>query len=180
MWTILAGTAYPLTLLSTVLMRIRADKEINALRTSMLKAVLIRNYSREVSVALDADNRNKGYMLGRLFAIYEQIQRVALGDNVNATIKDKFYGAASAQPRKVFAILDRGAANHLSKIGKQKPGYRVTFEKILGEIVGLMQPGDNPFPASLSAEDQALFGVGYYHQRSEFFKSKTQSEGTVQ
>lgn len=172
MRAILAGSSYPLTLLSTVLMRIRADKQINALRIGMLKAVLIRNFKREVPVAIDTDNRNKGYMLGRLFAAYEQIQRAALGDNVNATIKDKFYGAASAQPRKVFALLDRGAANHLSKVGKQKPGYKITLERLLGDIVGLMQPAEDPFPASLSAEEQALFGVGYYHQRSEFFKSK--------
>jgi CRISPR-associated protein Csd1 len=35
-----------------------------------------------------------------------------------------------------------------------------------------MSPDDDPFPVSLSAEEQALFGLGYYHQRSEFFKSK--------
>ena len=52
-----------------------------------------------------------GYLLGRLFAVYEQIQTAALGRNVNATIKDKFYGAASAQPRKVFRMLDAGSAN---------------------------------------------------------------------
>lgn len=33
-----------------------------------------------------------------------------------------------------------------------------------------MSPADNPFPSSLSAEEQALFAVGYYHQRNEFFR----------
>lgn len=27
-----------------------------------------------------------------------------------------------------------------------------------------MDPGSSPFPASLAAEDQALFGLGHYHQ----------------
>jgi len=170
---ILAGTPYPLTLMSTVLMRLRADKTINALRAALLKAVLIRNYKKEVPVALDPENTNKGYLLGRLFAVYEQIQTAALGRNVNATIKDKFYGAASAQPRKVFALLESGSANHLSKVGKQKPGYKVTLEKTLGGIMDMMSPADDPFPASLSAEQQALFGLGYYHQHNAFFKSKT-------
>ena len=43
MRAILAGARYPQTLLSTVLMRLRADKDVNALRVAILKAVLIRN-----------------------------------------------------------------------------------------------------------------------------------------
>lgn len=123
-------------------------------------------------MALDIENKNKGYVLGRLFALYEQIQTAALGRNVNATIKDKFYGSASAQPRRVFALLDRGSAAHLSKVGKQSPGYKVALEKQVGEIMAMMSPSDDPFPASLTSDQQALFAVGYYHQRSEVFKSK--------
>ena len=169
---ILTGTRYPQTLLATVLMRVRADKGVSALRVQMLKAILIRNFNREVPVALDQENRNKGYVLGRLFAVYEQVQTAALGSKVNSTIKDKFYGSASAQPRKVFALLDKGSANHLSKVGKQSPGWKVNLERGIAAIMDMMQPSDDPFPASLSAEEQALFAVGYYHQRSEFFKSK--------
>jgi CRISPR-associated protein Csd1 len=184
MRAILTGTRYPLTLLSTVLMRIRADGEINALRVSILKALLNRNsvqFRGKTPVALDSENKNKGYLLGRLFAVYEQVQTAALGRNVNATIKDKFYGSASAQPRKVFALLDKGSATHLSKVGKQSVGHRVSLEKQIAEIMGVMSPSDDPFPASLSAEQQALFALGYYHQRSEFFKSKQtpESEGAA-
>ncbi len=172
MRAILAGARYPNTLLSTVLMRLRADKDINALRVAILKALLIRNYTRkDTPVALKPDYPNKGYQLGRLFAVYERIQSDALGGKVNSTIKDKFYGSASAQPRKVFALLEKGSANHLSKIGKQSPGRKVNLEKLVGEIMGAMDPAADPFPNALSSEDQALFGLGYYHQRNEFFKS---------
>jgi CRISPR-associated protein Csd1 len=172
MRSILMGTAYPQTLLSTVLMRIRADGEVSALRVAMLKALIIRNFKREAPVSLDPENTNKGYLLGRLFAAYEQAQTAALGAKVNATIKDKFYGAASAQPRKIFALLEKGSANHLSKVGKQAPGLRVVLERTVGSIMEKMSPGNEPFPASLSAQEQALFGLGYYHQRNAFFKSK--------
>ncbi|WP_370676834.1 type I-C CRISPR-associated protein Cas8c/Csd1 [Pleomorphomonas sp. PLEO] len=183
MRSILAGTPYPLTLLSNVLMRLRSDQDVNTLRVSMLKAIIVRNFSREdTPVALQPDYPNKGYRLGRLFAVYERIQTDALGGKVNATVKDKFYGAASAQPRKVFSLLERGSANHLSKLGKQSPGRKVNLEKLVGEIMGAMDPAADPFPASLSAEDQALFGLGYYHQRNDFFKSHkddTASEETA-
>jgi CRISPR-associated protein Csd1 len=176
MRSILTGTRYPMTLLATVLMRIRADGEVNAMRVSILRGLLIRNFGytqKEAPVAFDPENTNKGYLLGRLFAVYENIQRAALGDKVNATIKDKFYGAASAQPRKVFGLLDKGSANHLSKVGKQSSiGRKVNLERDVASIMVLMSPGENPFPTSFSAEEQALFGLGYYHQRSEFFRPR--------
>lgn len=171
MRAILTGAAYPLTLLSTTLMRIRSDGEVNALRAAILKSVLIRNFkSKEAPVALDPANTNKGYMLGRLFAVYEEVQRAALGGNVNATIKDKFYGAASATPQKVYRTLDAGSQNHFSKLRKASPGRAVNLEKLLTSITDLMDPGDDPIPASLNSAEQALFGLGYYHQRSDFFR----------
>lgn len=175
MRSILVGNPYPLTLLSTVLMRLRADKRVNAERISILKALLIRNFKREVPVALDPNNANKGYVLGRLFAAYEHVQTAALGQKVNATIKDKFYGAAAVQPRKIFWLLEKGSANHLSKVGKQAPGHRVFLERQIGAIMEKLTPEGDPFPASLSSEEQALFGLGYYHQRNEFFKSKKET-----
>ncbi|MEG9883524.1 MAG: type I-C CRISPR-associated protein Cas8c/Csd1 [Hyphomicrobiales bacterium] len=172
MRAILSGANYPLTLLSTILVRIRADGNINALRAGMLKALLRRNFAKkEVPVALNQKFDDKGYLLGRLFAAYEQAQSGALG-GVNATIKDRFYGAASAQPRKVFTVLDRGSAHHLSKLGKDKPGYKVNLEKLIEDIMGKMAPENDPFPAWLSPAEQAFFALGYYHQRKDFFSKK--------
>ncbi|CAM3358341.1 CRISPR-associated protein, Csd1 family [Paracoccus aminovorans] len=164
---ILTGTAYPLTLLSTVLMRMRADGEINALRCAMLKSVLIRNFHyKETPVALDPTSRDTGYVLGRLFAVYENIQRAALGKSVNATIRDKFYGSASATPARVFGSLAANAFNHLARIRKDKPAFAHYLQAELQEIANLLDVSKEPFPASLSQEAQAKFALGYYHQAS--------------
>lgn len=168
---ILAGTSYPLTLLSTVLMRTRADGHINALRIAILKSVLVRNFKSEVPVALDPANTDRGYVLGRLFALYEEVQRAALG-GINASIRDKFYGAASATPQKVFRTLDSGSANHFSKLRKSSPGRAVNLDKLLTSITDLMEPGADPIPVALSTSEQAMFGIGYYHQRSDFFRKQ--------
>ncbi len=170
MRAILSGTRYPQSLLAATLMRIRADGTVNALRVAMLKSVLKRNFSWEVPVALDPANTNRGYILGRLFAVYEEVQRAALGGSVNATIKDKFYGAASASPQKVFRTLDAGAQNHFTKLRKLSPGRAVNLEKLIGAITERMDPAADPIPATLNAAEQALFGIGYYHQRSDFFR----------
>jgi CRISPR-associated protein Csd1 len=173
MRAILAGTPYPLTLLSMLIMRLRADHDVNALRVAMLKSVLIRNFGmEETPVSLDLDCKEPGYLLGRLFATYEQVQSAALGPGVNATVKDKFYGAAAAQPRKVFTLLESGSANHLSKLGKTSPSYKVVLEKTIGAIMEMMSPGGDPFPAQLPEKQQALFGLGYYHQRNSFFRGR--------
>lgn len=169
---ILTGTHYPLTMLSALIMRLRADHDVNALRVGLMKSILIQNFRMEVPVALDPDCINKGYLLGRLFAVYEHIQTTALGHHVNSTIKDKFYGAASAQPRKVFRLLDSGSSNYLSRIGKHRMANRISLERAVGEIMDAMSPGDDPFPASLPEKEQALFSLGYYHQRNEFFRKR--------
>ncbi|MCZ0735973.1 type I-C CRISPR-associated protein Cas8c/Csd1 [Phreatobacter sp. AB_2022a] len=173
---ILTDTPYPMTLLSSLIMRLRADHDVNALRAAILKSVLIKNFNVEAPVSLDPACRDKGYLWGRLFAVFEQVQVAALGTGVNATIKDKFYGAASAQPRKVFRIIQSGSAYHLSKIGKQNPGRRINLEKLIAEIMEEMTPSDDPFPASLPDKSQALFALGYYHQRNAFFR-KTDKTG---
>jgi len=58
---ILTGAPYPLTLLSAVLMRLRADHDVNALRVSIVKAVLINNFKmkKEAPVALDQQRRSR-------------------------------------------------------------------------------------------------------------------------
>lgn len=176
MRAILTGGRYPLTLLSSVITRLRADHDVNALRVGILKSVLIRNFDVEAPVSLDLTCKDPGYLLGRLFAVYERAQEDALGRNVNATIKDKFYGAASAQPRKVFPYIDSNSINHLSKVGKQNPGRRVNLEKQIGAIMELMEPGADPYPASLPDRSQALFALGYYHQRNDFFRKPETAE----
>jgi CRISPR-associated protein Csd1 len=180
MRAILTGAPYPLTLLATVLMRLRADKDVNALRVAILKAVLLSR-GKEVPVSLDPENNDPGYLLGRLFATYENIQTAALGGRLNSTIRDKFYGAASATPRKVFSLVDRGAANHLAKLAKDKKGYAVVLERQIAAIMEHFDPSAHPFPAFLTAEQQSLFAVGYYHQkyhRTEAVAPEAPSEET--
>ena len=168
---ILTGTPYPLTLLTAVLMRLRADHDVNGLRAAILKSVLIRNFEMETPVALDLDNDDPGYLLGRLFATYEYAQRQALGGNVNATIRDQYYGTASATPRSVFPLLQRKTTHHLAKLRKEKPGLAVNLDRKIGEICELAD-GDAMFPSTLNPKRQALFAIGYYHQRNDFYRTR--------
>ena len=117
-------------------------------------------------MSLDVSNTNPGYRLGRLFAALERIQENA-NPGINATIRDRFYGAASSTPVAVFANLIRLSKHHLAKI--ENAGLRVNLEKLCGEIIGEIPAA---FPTHLPLADQGSFAIGYYHQRQDFFTKK--------
>jgi len=127
-------------------------------------------------VSLDPENRDPGYLLGRLFAAYEYAQTSALGAKVNATIRDQFYGTASATPRAVFPILQRKAMHHLSRLRKDKPGLATHLDRKIGEIFEASGP-EKLFVPTLNMERQALFAIGYYHQRNAFYTAKSTDAG---
>jgi len=168
---IFTGQAYPTSLLSQLLNRMRLDGVVSFTRVSLCKAVInrkIRLYpstnEQELPMSLDVEEKNVAYRMGRLFAVLEGIQKEALGDNLNATIRDRYWGAASATPALVFPMLMRNAMNHLSKIrkdtGKQKLAF--FFEKLIGDIEKDMP---TVWPKNINLEDQGRFAIGYYHQR---------------
>lgn len=169
---ILTGRRYPRHLLTHMIMRMRADGHLSSLRVALCKAILVRDQrlgsikDKEIPVSLDIDNRDPGYVLGRLFATLESVQRAALGGKVNATIRDRYYGAASATPASVLPVLLRNAQSHFSKVRKEKPGLAVNLEKQTGAIMELL-PAE--FPKTLGLEEQGRFAIGYYHQRNEIF-----------
>ena len=174
MRSILNGTPYPATLLQAVIRRIRSDTEnrVKPIRAALIKAYLNRYYrfysnqnKKEVSMELDTSQPSIGYQLGRLFATLEKIQEEA-NPGINATIRERFYGAAGAAPVTVFTNLLRLKNHHLAKLGNK--GRVVYFERLLGEIISNF----NDFPAHLDLHEQGLFAIGYYHQRQVFFTKK--------
>lgn len=179
MRSVILGTAYPYTLYSAILGRIRSEQDdrekkissINQTRVSIIKAYLRRNarihknkeYGEVLTVSLNEGSRNPAYLLGRLFAMLERAQENASGTELNSTIKDRYFSTASASPRSVFPTLIRLSQHHLAKADNSK-----WIEIKMGEIMD----GLTTFPAHLNIEEQGVFVLGYYHQRQSFFKKK--------
>jgi CRISPR-associated protein Csd1 len=179
MRAILEDLPYPATLLTAAVQRSRAEQKVTYQRAAAIKACLNRQIrqanrsrnqqEREFNTMLDTQNPNPAYRLGRLFAALEKIQEEA-SPGLNATIRDRYYGAASSTPVAVFTTLLRLKNHHLGKLGQ---GRAVQMEKLLGEIMG----GLDDFPRHLSLPEQGRFALGYYHQRQAFF-TKTESTDT--
>lgn len=174
MRAILEGLPYPQTLLQAAIRRIRAEHEIPHSRAALIKACINRStrfkdnkQREELKVSLDENNNNIGYRLGRLFAALEKIQQEA-SPGINATIRDKFYGAASSTPVTVFGNLMRLKNHHLAKL--ENVGRRVNLERLIGQIMD----GIGDFPPHLKLEDQGRFAIGYYHQMQNFYTKKAE------
>ena len=174
MRAILTGSPYPESLLMALIRRIRADREVPYLRAAAIKACLVRSLQPvELTVSLNPDHPDAAYQLGRLFACLERMQEDALGRDLNATIRDKFFGAASATPASVFPRLMRLSQHHLSKVKSESPGKAVVADKRIQEVCSRVEE----FPKHLNLRKQGLFAIGYYHQRRDFFTKKDDEAG---
>jgi CRISPR-associated protein Csd1 len=180
MRAILEDLPYPATLLNAAVQRCRAEQQVSYPRAATIKGWLNRDARRrhlpkeEFSPMLDPDHPSAAYRLGRLFATLEKIQEEA-SPGLNATIRDRYYGAASSTPVAVFTTLLRLKNHHL---GKLHAGRATQMEKLIGEIMA----GIADFPRHLNLPDQGRFALGYYHQRQAFFTKRaaesTESEAT--
>jgi len=183
MRSVLSGTAYPRTLLTAAVGRARAEQSkdhgpVPYPRAAMIKACLNRDMrsgrldGKEMTVGLDQTNENVGYRLGRLFAILEKAQEEA-NPGINATIRDRYYGAASSTPAGVYPTLMRLKVHHLAKL--ENRGRAVNLERLIGVVVSELKD----FPPILSLPDQGRFALGYYHQRQTFYEKNPVSEKEV-
>lgn len=175
--SILTGSNYPESLFRYVMLRIRAEQDdaesnppqhkITYERCAIIKAYLCRNIKKGVvKVALDENESDVAYVLGRIFAIWEHIQSEA-NNGINATIKDRYFDSACATPARVFPILQKLAGHHLRKL---EEGNKIWFEKQLTYLMGKLEAGT--IPMNLSLKKQGLFILGYYHQTQERYKKK--------
>lgn len=197
----LRGGPYPLSILQRAIERTRAEigqagRAASALeflramerrdaRASLIKAVLERRRRAgtattdipELTVSLDPTSTAPGYLLGRLMAVIERLQQAALRD-VNASVVDRYFAAASASPRAAFTRLLKNARHHARK-AKDDPsnaGLAIWLERQMDDIASHFDPQRNGFPSWLDLEQQGLFVLGYHQQRHWLHLSREERE----
>ena len=172
--SIFSGAPYPEALYSSVMVRIRAEREISRGKAAIIKACLIRKhnkkYEEELNVSLNEQSKNGAYVLGRLFAVLEKAQQDA-NRGIKSTIKDRYFTSACATPASVFPILLRLSHHHTSK-----SDYGYISERRIGELMEKLDVENNPFPTHLSLDDQGIFILGYYHQQKANYAKKEKEE----
>ena len=138
-------------------------------RIGLIKAYLIRNTKQEIAMENREEMKNSVYWLGSLFAVLADLQRSAHqsdgGENVKATIVDRFYTTASTCPKLVHGRLIAQSQHHLRKLENKK---RNAAKAINREIAAINQKIDfNEVPDMLPLPEQSWFALGYYQQIAE-------------
>ena len=159
----------PVSLLQAALRRNKAEQKITYGRASLLKAYINRairagrlKNMKELTMSLDRNRQDIGYVLGRLFAVLEKAQAEA-NPGLNATIADRYFGSASSTPIAVFGTLMRLLPHHLNKL--EFEGRAVQLQWEIRQILEHCQK----FPNHLNLEQQGLFAIGYYHETQFLF-----------
>ncbi len=164
----LAGYPLPQSYLSLLAQRNRAEKRVTRPRAVLTKMVLLSrdwkelNMDKDTLEALNPEQQEPAYHLGRLLAVLDDIQTSAMR-SVNTTLVDRFYGSMSTTPYAVVGRLIQGTQAHLQKLRKEnEPAYRAKQNELESVMSRLRDIPAKP----LSTAQQALFALGYYHQRA--------------
>ncbi|MDR2175331.1 MAG: type I-C CRISPR-associated protein Cas8c/Csd1, partial [Synergistaceae bacterium] len=175
------GLPYPATVLQRAVARYRCEigkcsdekegwltRERNDARAALIKAYLSRKKNNgsedrirfmEVKEHMDPNNKNSGYLLGRLMAVLEKLQVEALQSEqdeqgetgqedaaaetgkkrisrtINSTIVDRFFSGASATPKAVFPRLLINSKHHEKKLRDKDPGRMRNYQQYIDEIL---------------------------------------------
>lgn len=174
---VLSDDRYPASLYTDTLIRIRAEQgKVTCGRAAIIKAFLIQNYKwkeGEGCMGLNVECKEPAYVLGRLFAILEFIQKDA-NPGINTTIRDRYFNSACTTPASVFPVLIKLKNSHIKKLERESGGTKIYYEKLLTELMGnlAVEGKGTGFPRRLSLEEQGKFMLGYYHQIQKKYEKK--------
>ena len=163
----LTGLSLPRAILALAVRQNRVEQRITRPRLALIKLALLSHDSdreEDYMVNLDTDNSDPAYLLGRLLAVLEKTEREAIR-GINTTITDRFYGTASSAPQTVFPTLLKGSRTYLNRLRSYKPAAYFSNEGSQMDIMTKLHPKKG-FPKSLNLEEQGIFALGYYHQKT--------------
>lgn len=172
---ILNDGSYPSALLSGVLSRIWAEREVTPGRAAILKAYFLESPHYEVPESvlgetLNPDCENIPYNLGRLFSVLENIQWYYNPDT-KETIKNRYFNGAATFPAANYPSALSLSDYHLERLDEKK---QLWIKKQLSEIMAKINEN---YPISMSVQQQAAFYLGYYQQtRQRYHKTNKNNE----
>jgi CRISPR-associated protein Csd1 len=164
----------PLELIAVACRRIATTGECPPPRAALiqflLRRYLLQQQKLKFTTMSDIDQsiqNSRPFLCGRLLRILESAQYYAVGD-VNATVVDKFYSAASATPGSVFGLLMAKLHDHLAKAKKSsKPTEQRAAGALTNRVAEISSQlaDQGGFPKTFSPEEQGAFALGFYSEK---------------
>ena len=129
---------------------------------------------REYSMSLEQDRTTRDYLYGRLLAIAERIERIALsvGNEERPTTAERLMQRFADRPFSTWRNIELSLTPYMQRLKSNRPGFLVNRKKELDAIMTAFDPDDFKKDRPLSGE----FLLGYHCQRQEWKNSKSETE----
>ena len=114
-------------------------------------------------MALDIENKDPAYVLGRYLAVAENIQYTAM-DRLGKTLPQRYMREMMYYPNVVLPEITAKVTYYITKISRNSPGFATILEGKCMELTDMMP--ENGYPNRFTAEQSCAFLLGYYHQKS--------------
>lgn len=121
----------------------------------------------EWGMALDETNSNRSYLFGRLLAVAEQAEKSTYKDGeTRETNAIRMQAVFAQRPLYAWRIIGEQLNPYFARM---QPGLRAYYKNIISEITEKLPDVNDP---TLERKLEDVYLLGYYHQRTAFFKKK--------
>ena len=134
----------------------------------------IRMQERTVkNMALDRTSTDRSYLYGRLVAIYQRAEEIAMSSaDKRTTNAEKSMSMLATRPYSTIQNLGRRVQPYLNRLSNTRPTSKVYVDKLLQETYGNFEPGEFENNTPLTSN----YLLGYYCQRQDMFAKQEQIE----
>ena len=140
-------------------------EKVLGIACSLYKGYYLRNPNekRSYSMALEPDRTSRDYLYGRLLAVAEHIENLAInvGGEKRDTTASKLMHRFAERPFSTWKTVELALTPYKTRLQSKRPGYLYQKKELLDNIHAKFLPGDYENDAHLSGE----FLLGYHCQR---------------
>ncbi len=131
------------------------------------------NKRREYKMALEEDRTTRDYLYGRLLAIAERIEEMALyvGGEERPTTAARLMQRFADRPFSTWRNIELALRPYMQRLKANRPGFLANREKELDSIISAFSPDDYSSEKSLSGE----FLLGYHCQKQAWKNTSDQN-----
>lgn len=118
---------------------------------------------RDYLMTLETNNNSRDYLYGRLLAIAERIEKVALSitDEKRMTTAERLMQRFADRPYSTWRNIELALKPYIQRLQSRRPGFVVNRQKELDKIMSAFKGGEFTYDKKLSGE----FLLAYHCQR---------------
>lgn len=129
-----------------------------------------RNSERKLTMGLDINNASRDYLYGRLLAVAEKIEQIALSlaGEKRRTTAERFMQKFAERPFSTWRNIELALDPYKARLKNNRTGFLVNREKEITQIMDL-------FSGSAFCDDKKLSGeflLGYHSQKMTYQKNE--------